>query len=323
MTHKYLSILFLLPIHLSFGQPVLTQPNTGPVIGESFVLNRFDWDGDSQGTGVNQTWDYSGIVTTSTTATSIVNPNTMPSSSSFPAANTGINYASTQYEYNLINATNWSREGFYAGGVAIPYQNSELLITYPFEYTDTYVDPFSSTFVSGGTWYREGDVTVTADAYGSLILPSGTVPDVLRVKVYEDYGDTYGGSELYHYYTTIYMFYRPGYHFPILSLTNYIQGATTVNYGNYIDDATLSIKPETSVASINLYPSPAHHQVSLDLGKYAAEFERIEIYDLSGKLVYLNQNLPQTIDVSDLLTGVYVVHIYLNEEKIVRKFVKE
>lgn len=323
MKNKYLCLLIFLPLHNSIAQPILTQANTGPVVGESFVLNRFDWDGDSQGVGANQTWDYSGIVTTSTTATSIVNPNTMPSSSSFPSANTGINYASTQYEYNLINTTNWSREGFYAGGVAIPYQNSELLITYPFEYNDTYVDPFASTFVSGGTWYRAGNVTVTADAYGTLILPSGTVPDVLRVKVYEDYGDTYSGSELYHYYTTIYMFYRPGYHFPILSLTNYIQGATTINYGNYIDDASLSIKPEVSVASMNLYPSPASQTVNVDLGQYAASFERIEIYDFAGKLVYLNQNLPESIDITELLSGVYLVNVYLTDEKIVRKFVKE
>lgn len=307
----------------AFAQPTLEQSNVGAVIGDSYTYSRIDWNGVPGSSGNNQTWDFSGIVTTTTTALDFVSTSSCPSPTSFPTANVSSNFDSQQYVHHKFTSTEYDNVGMYAGGVAISYSDPETILTFPFTMNDSYVDTFGATFVSGGvTFVRSGDVTVTADGYGTLILPNATISNVLRVKVTEDYGDAVGGVELYHYNIDIYMYYKPGVSTPVLSLTHYEQGANIINYGNFLDDASLSLE-ESSTEELSVYPNPFTNDFTVET---SANDESIEVFDILGNLVYYTKVSDQNkymIDLNDNESGIYIVRVTSATQVREMKLIKE
>jgi len=302
------------------SQPVLTYANNAVQVGESYVYTQIDWNGTAPSSGANQTWNYSVLTINGVVSLDMVDPATCPSPSSFTAANVGWNYGSgAQYDFSNYNSTAHERVGQYVGGVAMPLSNSEKMLSYPFAYTNTFVDPFSGTFVNGITWNRIGEVTVTAIGYGTLILPNVTLTDLLCVKVTEDYGDWDGGTETYHYNIDIYMFYKPGIHVPVLALTHYQQGATIINYANFIDDATLG-ENENLTNTISVYPNPVSNELNINSNSI---FDKIEVFDVAGTLVFTSAEQINTINVEKFKSGIYFLHLWEGEKRETIKFVKE
>ncbi len=319
---KKISLLFSIFVTgYCMSQPILTKANTAPTIGDSYTYSRINWNGSPGASGANQTWDFSNIVTTTTVQMDFVSPSTCPSFSSFPTANVSTNIGSIQYDYNNITNSAWERVGLYATGVPVPYSNPEDILHFPFTYNNTYVDAFGGTFTSGILFQRAGTVTVTADGYGTLILPNSTINNVLRVKVVEDYGDSNNGSELYHYNIDIYMFYKIGIHTPILALTHYSQGSTVVNYGNYIDDPNLKIEKK-KVEKISIYPVPASNQLFIDWNTESTSIKTIQVYNTLGSLIYTSTETINSIDISRFDNGIYFLHIWDGEDTVVKKFIK-
>ena len=150
MKKFYLVALATYAGFLANSQPILTQANTAPVLGDSYTLSRFNWTGVVPATGANQTWDYSGVTVVTTVDMDFVDPSTCPSAGSFSASTVACDIdGGTQYEFNQISSTQFLRNGFYAGGYTIPYSDPEKLLEFPFAYNDTYVDNFASTFTIG------------------------------------------------------------------------------------------------------------------------------------------------------------------------------
>jgi len=80
-----------------------------------------------------------------------------------------------------------------------------------------------------------------------------------------------------------------------------------------------------------IYPNPAYSELNLKLSseiKAEKEFSKIEIIDISGKVVYkgninFGSNQRQKIDIHNLLSGFYIIKLLSNDNKfIVRKFTK-
>ena len=304
------------------AQPVLTEANTAPVIGEIFTMSQIPWDGLAPGAGANQTWDFSALSPTSTYTFDLVDPSTCPSPGSFPTATVTNNAASgSQYEFLMVSSTAIERVGFYAGGYDIPYSDPEKQMSFPFTYLDSYVDPFGGDFTTSVTMTRAGDVTVTADAYGTLMLPNSTITNVLRVKYVQDYGDTYMGSELYHYNTEIYMFYKPGVHIPVLTLVHFEQGGTETEYGYFQDDATLETEAITT-GEISVYPVPASGELFISWGTSAAAIQSVEVYNVLGEAVYQSNQAVNSIDITQFENGVYFIHFWDGEIRTTKKFIK-
>jgi hypothetical protein len=318
MTKSYLLLAGLFIGATAFSQPTLTQANTAPQVGENFTFTRADWDGVAGSAGANQTWDFSDLNNLTTTTCNFVTPGSCPSASSFPAATVASNLASGQvYEFSRVSTTSFERVGLYASSTAIPYSDNEKLLSFPFTYNNTYVDAFAASFTSNNvTLARSGNVTVTADGYGTLILPNSTNTNVLRVKLVEDYGDSFMNMELYHYTNTIYMFYKVGTHQPILGLTHADIDGNVTNYANYIDSEPLGMN-ELSANAFSVYPNPASTILHIDL-KATAAVKYIEIFNIGGTRVFETSEAVSTIDVSGLEAGVY----FLNINGQVQKFVK-
>ncbi len=77
--------------------------------------------------------------------------------------------------------------------------------------------------------------------------------------------------------------------------------------------------------SLSFYPNPVKDELYLEISDSKVELERIELTDLSGKLVYSMPLEPKqfAVDLSAVKTGVYFARIVSNEGESVVKLLKE
>jgi hypothetical protein len=91
-----------------------------------------------------------------------------------------------------------------------------------------------------------------------------------------------------------------------------------------IKDVEINFSPSTTSVdelenSINIYPNPAHDFLRID-SEYAVR--EAVIQNAEGKLIHL-QDVSNTIDISSLPTGAYIVRCTLDNEAVITKqFIK-
>ena len=68
--------------------------------------------------------------------------------------------------------------------------------------------------------------------------------------------------------------------------------------------------PETVIEErpFSIYPNPVKDQLCLSFAEGNAP-ESVELYDLQGRLVGMKRNNMETIDMSAMPAGVYVIHV--------------
>lgn len=88
----------------------------------------------------------------------------------------------------------------------------------------------------------------------------------------------------------------------------------------------LSITDSVLADAISLYPNPANDLVTINNGSNSI-LDAIRVYDMNGRMVKQIQireaGSDQTINVSDLSTGIYMIHIFSNEANVVKRLIKE
>lgn len=243
-----------------------------------------------------------------------------PHGSVFPGANIAIYYASDPAALYYYNASATSME--YVGGLftLIPmlYDNYEDVIRYPFTYDSSYVDTLNSVYSAAGkTYHRWGTTTVTADAYGTLILPYGTFHNALLVTSIRIDDDTdITSPTFYHYIDTSYNWYVPGYHSALLSIskqyTNSALSKIITYYAIQTPPPTAIQEPTGWNAAVQLYPIPANGECTIhcDAGFEAGAY--VEILGIDGRPAarYSLQGINTIVPISHLAPGLYTCRIY-------------
>lgn len=311
------------------AQPSLSAANTNPIAGESFVINTAPYMAPGAG-GANVTWNFSTLTSSGTNTFSYVSSSSTPNGASFPNANIAYTVSGMTDYYSATGST-YARAGAYGNNTAISYSDVEQLLSYPFTYNSTFVDSFKSTYTSNGiTLQRLGKITATADGYGTLVLPNGTVTNVLRVKWEEDYGDYYSGFAMYEYETTIYAWYKPGVHYPIMSMTELVvnQGAAN-RYGSYMDVSGLGAFENSVAGNLLVYPNPSNSLLNIDLSLQTGANVKISVINMLGEsFIYSEQtagagNFYKTLDVSGLAAGMYILQLDIEGTRMIRKITIE
>jgi len=204
------------------------------------------------------------------------------------------------------------------------YSDPEDFLRFPFTYGNTYSDPWSVTFVSGGyTFYRTGHTVVTADGYGTLITAAGTFTNVTRVEFHEIYKDSayFGMPYVITYDNDEFFWYKDGTHAPLAAsfTTTNSTGTGSLQQSLYLVGGLAGVEENGSIREFSLYPNPATSSVTLSFNLDKSSTLETSVYDVTGKQVQSAVSTDAAsgansinLDVAALPAGIYVAQIRSN-----------
>jgi len=171
-------ILLLVGVQ-GFGQPVFTSADM-PAVGDRFVEYFVDTlvgtPITTGGLGANQIWDFANLsIRNNDPIESIyVNPALTRYANEFSNSNL-CQYLRETYNYYESTVNDYGYLGSGRGGGVEIFSNSIIYFTLPFTYNSINIDNFNGTNIfRQDTAYIFGTTKIIGDAYGTLILPSGT-----------------------------------------------------------------------------------------------------------------------------------------------------
>lgn len=117
------------------------------------------------------------------------------------------------------------------------------------------------------------------------------------------------------------MFYYSSGTWKKSNLTQFEQYAPMIRpvVGKKLPVVTGTVDNPAARGEVILYPNPAENMINLVLPPNA---DRIEIFDLQGRLVKKVSNPAERIDITGLTNGLYCLRVSSNDKVWVRKFVK-
>lgn len=273
--------------------------------------------------GENQTWDASSVIFEENETFIGLSPDNLPNSDLFPEATMARNvngfnvfFRETQTELNYLGLVD---EG---NGTAI-YSDPVTRMMFPMNYGDSYMDNFEATFIFDNPFFDPGNLSgsieSSADAYGVLILPYGSIENTIRTKEVETNLETAVGKDDFSYTRTVYTWYDSEYGSRIAYLVEFqINGSQdveiTFTYLSQEDYTSITEQEETS--NLQVYPNPASEYFQISGTESGSEYLLINQQGqevLSGFLAG-----DERIDTSEFTSGIYFLEIK-NDQGVSRK----
>jgi hypothetical protein len=317
------------------AQPVLTFPYDAGLLNNTPTFHLSSSAVDEGPSGENQFWDFSDFDVDQSIETSFGLPSETPFAADYPEADlVGIipDPSGTTYFFYGFEA-----DGVYTLGLEIPgtlsqpYTDTRKDLQTPLTYLDEYSD--IATFTSSSAELvteGESDFSVTVDAYGTVVTPSGTYENVLRLRSEEttettiDFGigePIVNTSEIITYSWMI-----DGYPIPVFLTTEQtFMGQPASEASRYLSGAPLLTTEFNNLNGVSLYPVPAVDFVNLDMGDNHTGQTIVRIFDVRGAVIKeFNQNLAQVtrFNVSDLPSGFYSLNVQTEEGMATKHFTK-
>lgn len=299
-----------------FAQPTISSSVAGEV-GDEFsftIVNTTDFDPGPA--GENVTWDFSGISTTGTASNyTLITAEATGEGGTFPGANIAADYGADTYAFYKISASEYTLYGVYTPVTVISYSDPEEIVVFPLTYGTTNEDDLYSEFFSGIETIRSGSNELLGDGYGTLILPSGTYTNVLRMKLQEDYSDEGVGFPItIEYNFESYYWFKEGIKGPLFQY-NYqevVSGIPTVNESYQINNNVEEVTIQSNLISsdIKLFPKPASEGLNLTAAN-GIQLIRAEIVDITGRMVFAENLSGENVvlNIQDLIDGIYIIKL--------------
>ena len=334
MKKIYILVLSIISVNVANSQITLTSTNNNPSIGDSFTIHSFDGATINSGaSGANVTWDYSTIISSSNTVSTYVLPSSLSQNASYPLSNMASGTPNSE-GYYLIDSDEYSIAGAYISGqVQDVYSDVREFYKFPITFGDVFNETFSgntTNLSTSQTFGRGGSIQIEADAYGTLILPYGTVNNVLRVKTTTNYTDTFMAAPIMSYNDVHYFWFNANTKNPILAYDEFTSIAGTIFLAQYIDvsDVVSGLGDDfTQKSPILIYPNPATSFVNISLDKTYSN-ATLKIVDVTGKMVKMraieNSVNKISFQLDDLEKGIYFIQILekdnvISTEKLIVK----
>ncbi len=320
MDRSLLCILALGTITPAFAQPTLDFPASAPTAGTSFLVKYGAYSAVGAG-GTDQTWDYASLVADSTAYVFVEDPAATPGAAQFPSATAAV-VAPSGTEY--FQASSWVLElvGPSLIGQTAPLTNPASYLPFPCTYQSSWEDDFAGAIdVMGFAIEVTGNVIGVADGYGTLILPEGTVNDVLRVRRVTTTSliTAFGNGEIEE---DAYAFYKVGLGLPILEVSATtgdlpLLGPLDIQSLEWTDVNSVGFADLFSDAiGMEVFPNPATDMVQVNFGLSGGRTVAIELMDLSGRAVRTvgvntaNSGVHTSmVDLAGLPAGMYMLRI--------------
>ncbi|MBS1769506.1 MAG: T9SS type A sorting domain-containing protein [Acidobacteria bacterium] len=182
-----------------------------------------------------------------------------------------------------------------------------------------------------------GTTSSIADAVGTLIMPYGTVENVLRVTTTSHDSDTFLGSGYINYFIQRQDYYKVGVPRPLVTFFDQVGGGTAVsgnlngNYGSWLADPALVVREAVSnTIGMDLLPNPAHNRATLVFSSQGGPME-LALIDATGRTVHsmkLDRQpmgiAKQELDLAGLPPGLYTIQLAAaNGQRGMKKLVVE
>lgn len=266
--------------------------------------------------GTNVSWNFTNLDTTlGSHNTAAKLPSNTPFAVNFPSS---CNYAvefddifGSEYLYTKLDNSNWESYGT----MNAIYSNPEKLMSFPFQYNSFFKDTFND---ADGDF--RGFKNVKADAYGTLTLPTGVFNNVLRVNSTDTLieitlrGFNNVPEDSIFFEGQSYTWYSPTHSAPILDFRRVISfyyapngarvNVDTTGYVRLSKKRIINGLNDFNDLTLNVYPNPVTSFMKIESALY---FDRIEVYDLSGRKLRIH-NLTDNYGIvylGDLSNGIY------------------
>ena len=290
--------------------------------------------------GASQNWDFSTLQYSYIDTSGFQDAAGTPYASTFPGANLASHKVSTdEWSYFISSSTGFYVNGFATPASAFVLNPPQMYIPVPFSYGDMHtdisrivIDTTFSTYAAQIIINFHADFH--ADGYGSLITPTATYPNTLRVKQTMLETDSlmvdYLGNGNYillgsqQSQKTYYRWYQHA------GTANYILGIDADSLGvmatgsDYVMQWAVLGIPVTEENTLAVFPNPASNQITIT---GVNGLTTIEFYNMPGQKVYRSdgeqlhlQNGELKLDVTDWEPGVYFYHAVSGQKEFRGKF---
>ncbi|MEI8136140.1 MAG: T9SS type A sorting domain-containing protein, partial [Bacteroidota bacterium] len=273
----------------------LTNANHSPVAGEVFSTYQCDSTAISVGaSGASALWNYATIPTHS----SVVNNYTANANSNVSYPVPGVAVGSVLSNLSYYQSSN-SALNYFGGNIqiatvsaALIYTSSAVVAVYPMSLNTASTSATGGTFNITSPFPQAGTFTgnseTVADATGTLVIPTGTFTNVIRVVTSQtiNFNATITGTVTQKNYD----YYNAGTKEALFTIST-----STVDIPSFPPASTRTIvtrtKPVTvgikenkqALIELSFYPNPSSTIVNFITE--SAEAKQILVYDITGKLV--------------------------------------
>jgi len=334
-----LFVLCLLTVQTAFAQPRFERKNL-PAINTEYTKIFCETDKVVPGpAGLDITWDFTTL-TQRTNANPfylvrVENAKNFPQSAQFPDANIAFRTNDTTIEFinttkNTVNKT----------GTVIPSGIIQLTETYdlgpiPISSGGKLKDSYKADlrFTDGRFGRRTGTVELHYDGFGTLITPTFTIAKTaLRLKIIDTYTDSIFVQPRTIIRLTRDTTYRWYANSSTMALLEYSSGTIaqqqqplrqykTVWYTRDTSQTATSVMNEYENTPIMIVPQPASDNLMITFNpEQEISQADISFTDITGRTIMIFPvsvgNNTVVIPASALDNGMYLIHIRINEEKI-------
>ena len=99
---------------------------------------------------------------------------------------------------------------------------------------------------------------------------------------------------------------------------NFVQSNMVIDYVRVYQNAQLSTE-EFNLVKAELYPNPANGQVNI---KSDLNIDRVEVHNSIGQLVLSKVNVKDSLNISQLSKGIYILTLYSGDQRSILRFIK-
>ncbi len=212
-------------------------------------------------------------------------------------------------------------------GLTVSYHNP-IYYKRILSFGDSYVDSFAFTGTTP-TQSASGVDTVVVDAWGTLTLPSGTYPDVIRIKAVSRYQDTVSSIPA-DVITIVYYWYDDLHVVPLLEWdSTYSTGFTPANVLRYLlkeNDPPTTSSPLIAGKSLSVTGCFNGNNLLLNGDLEPGETYTVAVFNTSGQRIYSKEFVPAGRQVNfsagaNFAAGMYFVSIQhkgMNEKALIK-----
>jgi len=312
------------------AQPVLTSANFSPTSGDIVINHQCNYlpDATIGGAGAGVTWDLSALSVFSSDTIFYTECAFVPHCTYFAGTNLASVSRDIDTTFYVSNSARLLVAGALRPGDTTTYTEDNALYHYPLGYgssfTDTSYDILNATSVTD--YHQRTRKIINCDAYGTLILPTGTFNNILRLHVQTYLAD----SNVMLGYTTLdstdsYLWCMPGFHSPLLTAIIVSDTSTYFNYATGTFTEAVSLVNVIS-QTLEVSPNPCYNELNLQFSVATAQNTEINLTDISGKMVAViakgiyNMGVHNLIyNIANLPQGLYIVSMHTDNGTVVKK----